>query len=58
MTPDRRERYSRRALLKALGLGMGILPLLDSEKAVAAAASGPKRFIAITWTNGIEPPNF
>jgi hypothetical protein len=58
MTPDRSERYSRRALLKALGLGMGILPLLDSERAVAAGASGPKRFISITWTNGIEPPNF
>jgi uncharacterized protein DUF1552 len=58
MTPDRRDRYSRRALLKALGLGMGLLPLLDSEEAVAAAASGPKRFISVTWTNGIEPPNF
>jgi len=58
MTPDRRDRYSRRAFLKALGLGMGILPLLDSDGAVAASATPPKRFISVTWTNGIVPSDF
>ncbi len=58
MTPDRRDRYSRRAFLKALGLGMGILPLLDSESVVAASAGPPKRFISVTWTNGIVPSDF
>ena len=58
MTPDRSNRYSRRALLKALGLGMGILPLLDSEPVVAGAAGVAKRFISITWTNGIVAGDF
>jgi hypothetical protein len=58
MTPDRSNRYSRRALLKALGLGMGVLPLLDSEPVVAGAAGVAKRFISITWTNGIVPKDF
>ena len=58
MTADRRDRYSRRAFLKALGLGMGILPLLDSERVVAGPSGVAKRFISITWTNGIVPQNF
>jgi Protein of unknown function (DUF1552) len=58
VTPDRGNRYSRRALLKALGLGMGILPLLDSEPVVADAAGVAKRFISVTWTNGIVPKDF
>ena len=53
------DRYSRRALLKALGVGAGMLPLLHSERAVAATASGfPNRFIAVTWTNGIVSKDF
>jgi hypothetical protein len=52
-------KYSRRAILKRLGIGAGFLPLLSTEKARAAAPSGyPTRFIAITWTDGICPPNF
>jgi hypothetical protein len=52
-------RYSRRAILKSLGLGAGFLPLLSTERARAANASGfPTRFISITWTDGICPPNF
>jgi hypothetical protein len=46
-------RYSRRNVLKTLGLAAGFLPLLEAERAVAATASGfPTRFIAITWCNG------
>jgi hypothetical protein len=52
-------KYSRRALLKRLGIGAGFLPLLSTERARAAAPSGfPKRLIAITWTDGICPPSF
>ena len=52
-------KYSRRAILKRLGIGAGFLPLLSTERARAAAPSGfPKRLIAITWTDGIVPPNF
>ena len=52
-------KYSRRAILKRLGIGAGFLPLLSTEKARAVAPSGyPTRFISITWTDGICPPNF
>jgi hypothetical protein len=52
-------KYSRRAILKRLGIGAGFLPLLSTEKARAAAPSGfPTRLIAITWTDGICPPDF
>jgi hypothetical protein len=52
-------KYSRRAILKSLGLGAGFLPLLSTERARAANASGfPTRFISITWTDGVCPPNF
>jgi Protein of unknown function (DUF1552) len=55
----RSDRYSRRALLKAMGIGAGFLPLLNAERSPAATASGfPTRFISITWTNGAVPPNF
>jgi Protein of unknown function (DUF1552) len=55
----KKDRYSRRALLKAMGLGAGFLPLLNAERSPAATASGfPTRFISITWTNGAVPPNF
>jgi Protein of unknown function (DUF1552) len=58
MTLDRKDRYSRRALLKALGLGLGVLPLLESDRIAAAPTGVAKRFISITWTNGIVPQNF
>ena len=52
-------KYSRRAILKRLGIGAGFLPLLSTERARAAAPNGyPTRFISITWTDGICPPNF
>jgi len=58
-TSKTQAKYSRRAILKRLGVGAGFLPLLSTEKARAAAPNGyPTRFIAITWTDGICPPNF
>lgn len=51
--------YSRRAILKTLGLSAGFLPLLQAEQAPAATASGfPKRLVTITWTDGIVPNDF
>lgn len=58
MTTDRTDRYSRRALLKGLGVGLGVLPMLNAETAVAQTAGVVKRLITITWTNGTVPANF
>ncbi|HEX3855480.1 MAG TPA: DUF1552 domain-containing protein [Polyangiaceae bacterium] len=60
-----KEKYSRRALLTALGVGAGMLPLLNNE-AFAGAAPGstlgpdgfPKRFICVVWTDGIYQKNW
>jgi hypothetical protein len=68
-----KEKYSRRALLKTLGVGMGMLPMLHNEAfgadagapAPGAAAGGtmsstgfPKRFICVVCTNGIYQKNW
>jgi hypothetical protein len=58
MTTDRTDRYSRRALLKGLGLGIGMLPLLNADKGTVRAAGVAKRFIAVTWTGGVVPDAF
>jgi hypothetical protein len=59
MKPAENSKYSRRAILKRLGIGAGFLPLLSTERARGAAANGfPTRFISIAWTDGICPPNF
>ena len=51
----RAARSSRR-----LGIGAGFLPLLSTErsKAVAQTTGYPLRFIGITLTGGVCPPNF
>ena len=54
----RSDRYSRRALLKGMGVGLGMLPLLNSERVVAQTAGVAKRLVTITWTNGIVPRDF
>jgi hypothetical protein len=55
-----KEKYSRRAILKRLGVGAGFLPLLSTERsrAVAQTTGYPVRFIGITLTAGVCPPNF
>lgn len=57
---SKKDRYSRRAVLKRLGVGAGMLPLLSTEwaRGQSAASPYPKRFIAITWTNGTVPASF
>jgi hypothetical protein len=52
------DKYSRRALLKGLGVGAGMLPLLNAEPALAQTGGVVKRLITITWTNGIVPSAF
>jgi hypothetical protein len=53
------DRFSRRALLRRLGASAALLPLLHSERARAATATGfPKRLITIAWSNGVAQPNF
>jgi hypothetical protein len=58
--PTENPKYSRRALLKRLGVGAGFLPLLSTErsKAVAQTTGYPIRFIGITLTAGVCPPDF
>ncbi|MGD0674539.1 MAG: DUF1552 domain-containing protein [Polyangiaceae bacterium] len=57
-----KEKYSRRALLKAIGGGAALLPLLNNEAfgadggstaGMSASTGFPKRLITVTWTNGI-----
>ncbi len=52
---NRRHVPSRRALLKALGVGPALLPLLRSEKVFGACSgvSGPKRVFILVWANGM-----
>jgi hypothetical protein len=53
-TSSTQQRFSRRALLKGLGVSGAFLPLLHAEPAKAATANGfPRRLVTITWTNGI-----
>jgi hypothetical protein len=55
MLMNRRHVPSRRALLKALGVGPALLPLLQSEKVFGACSgvSGPKRVFILVWANGM-----
>jgi hypothetical protein len=53
---SRSDKYSRRALLKRLGMGAALLPLLESEwveAATCAGTSGPRRAFFIVWANGM-----
>lgn len=53
---SRNEKFSRRALLKRLGVGAALLPILESEWASAATCSGtagPRRAFFIVWANGM-----
>ena len=51
-------RYSRRALLKGLGIGLGALPLLNSERAPAQSGGVARRLITVVWGSGVAPPSF
>ena len=53
-----RSRLSRRAMLRALGVGAAFMPLLQAESAPAQAGGFPKRLITVTWGNGLVPDDF
>jgi hypothetical protein len=54
--PINKDRYSRRAFLKALGASPAFLPLLNAERALGAGPTGlPKRFFALAFGNGVRP---
>jgi hypothetical protein len=52
-TQTTQRRFSRRALLAAIGASGALLPLLDAERARAAATGVPKRLVTITWGHGV-----
>jgi hypothetical protein len=48
------QKYSRRTLMKALGVGAALIPLLESDPADAAClVSGVKRLFILAWPNGM-----
>jgi Protein of unknown function (DUF1552) len=51
--------HSRRAFLKALGVGPALLPLFEAERALAACGgvSGPKRAFILVWAGGMFATN-
>lgn len=51
----RADRFSRRALLRGLGVSAAMLPLVHSERALGQTTpSGfPKRLVLVTWPNGV-----
>jgi len=58
-TSTTRLRFSRRALLKGMGVSGAFLPLLEAEPALGATADGVvKRLVTITWTNGMPSTGF
>jgi hypothetical protein len=49
-----KDRFSRRAFLRATGLSAGMLPLISAERALGATSNGfPKRLALVTWCNGV-----
>jgi hypothetical protein len=58
-TPSTRARFSRRALLRQMGVGAALLPMLHAERALGNTAGGPpRRLITIAWTNGVAQSLF
>jgi hypothetical protein len=55
-TTTTRARFSRRALLRRLGVGAACLPLIEAERALGAGA--PRRLITVAFANGVAQPNF
>ncbi len=49
---------SRRAVLRKLGIGAGLLPLLNAVPSFGATAGFPKRLVIVVWTNGVIEPSF
>jgi hypothetical protein len=59
MNVTNKDRFSRRALLRRLGVGAAMVPLIHAERALAATPSGfPKRLVLVTWPNGVIKSSF
>jgi hypothetical protein len=54
------DRFSRRALLRGLGVSAAMMPLVHAERALGdVTASGfPKRMVLITWPNGVVKSSY
>ena len=52
-----RSRYSRRSFIKGVGVGAGLIPILEADFARGAAIF-PKRVIVVAWTNGVLAKEF
>jgi hypothetical protein len=55
-----KDRFSRRAVLKTLGLSAGMLPLISAERALGqvTASGAPRRLVLVTWCNGVIKSSF
>lgn len=47
-------RLSRRAFVRSTGAGLGLLPLLSTDRRGARAQTGIKRLVLISWPNGVK----
>ena len=54
MTNRNSSRFSRRSLLAASGLSLGLLPLLSTDRQAMGASANPKRLVTIAWPNGVR----
>jgi hypothetical protein len=56
MNPINKDRFSRRALLRRMGISGAFIPLLWAERAHAVGPTGsPRRFFAMVYGNGARP---
>jgi hypothetical protein len=55
MSPSIKNRYSRRALLKGLGISAAMVPLISTERALGqtTASGAPRRIVCVTHGNGV-----
>ena len=58
--PMNKDRFSRRALLRRMGVGAAMLPLIHAERALGQSEANPfpKRLVLATWTNGVIKSSF
>lgn len=55
-----KDRFSRRAMLKTMGISAGLMPLINAEKALGQTTpdGAPKRLVLATWCNGVIKSSF
>jgi hypothetical protein len=50
---NRYRHIDRRGFLKAMGVGVGILPFLEAERVSGQVLGDPKRMMFLAWSNGM-----